>query len=79
MECPERGRRAAMSDGEFWDNVLGVFPDWPMMIEAESDDEIVDGVPFTDTPCTLCGATRPCAYDAEGRPLIHADSQELGE
>lgn len=61
-----------MSDEEFWEHVL------PNDLGEELLDE-VDVAALTMTPCVQCGATGPCAYDAEGRPLIHADSQELGE
>lgn len=25
--------------------------------------------------CPVCGAKGPCAFDAEGRPLIHTDAE----
>lgn len=30
---------------------------------------------FAVEPCPICGAQGPCAYDAEGRPLIHTDTE----
>ena len=77
MACPDRERRDALTNEEFWDEVLGVSLGFEgPMIEAESEIEVlsIDGA-----ACTVCGSSGPCAYDAEGRPLIHADSQEVGE
>lgn len=77
MECPERDRRAALTNEEFWDEVLNVSLEFEgPMIEAESDTEMVS---IDGAACTTCDSTGPCAYDAEGRPLIHVDSQEIGE
>ena len=30
-----------------------------------------------DVPCPLCGATGPCAFDNENRPLIHMLEDEI--
>jgi len=77
--CPDRERRAALDDdGEFWDEVLDVSLEFEGPL-IESEDEIVEKLSLTGSSCVQCGATGPCAYDAEGRPLIHADSQEVGE
>lgn len=78
MTCLDRERRAALTNEEFWDEVLGVSLEFegPMI---EPEDEVVENLSLTGSPCVQCGATGPCAYDAEGRPLIHVDSQELGE
>jgi len=79
--CPEAEMRAAMSDGEFWEHVLGTGthveydpdgdPNMPDQAECELNARLA-------TPCPECGQPGACAYDAEGRPLIHAieDSQE---
>jgi hypothetical protein len=68
--CPEAGKRAAMSDDEFWAYVssdLGT----PLPF-----DEPADGLDDVDSgsPCPECGESGACAYDAEGRPMIHAPS-----
>lgn len=31
--------------------------------------------PLTVEPCPICGAQGACSYDAEGRPLIHTDTE----
>jgi hypothetical protein len=58
--------RAAMSDGEFWQHVLGAghTDDGEWLIEGDA--------PPLGEPCTECGAHAACAYDEEGRPMIHA-------
>ena len=33
--------------------------------------------PDTET-CPVCGATGPCAVDADGRPLVHTDAEVKG-
>lgn len=64
--CPEADLRAAMSDGEFWEHVLGT---------GTTDDgewyQEGDPAPLGE-PCPECGERSECAYDAEGRPMIHA-------
>lgn len=70
--CPEFDKRAAMTDDEYWDHVsanLG-HP------QGEPEDYYYDGpdldVAVSQGTCELCGSEGACAYDAEGRPLIHA-------
>ena len=71
--CPEADERDAMTDQEFWqrvaDSILG--PQW--------DDD--DAGPDLDAAlnvgvCRTCGANGACAYDSEGRALIHADGDD---
>ena len=74
--CPEADKRAAMDDGEFWDYMLnsivpGEAPtedgsDW------EPDEDFFEFEPWNREPCPECGGYGACAYDQEGRPLIHA-------
>lgn len=75
MTCPEAERRAAMSDGEFWAHVLGQEPD-----PRHDEDAYVPGSGDPELllyPCPVCGtAYDACAFDDEGRPLIHAWSEE---
>lgn len=56
-----------MDDGEFWEHVFGLGPD----TEDDSD------VPTTAqrAPCPACGERGPCAYDDQGRALIHATQE----
>lgn len=81
--CPEAELRDAMDDGEFWDHVLqpgesrDYEPDVPdewECLEHGLEDRLAD-------PCPECGQVGACAYDAEGRALIHVtddvDSQEV--
>jgi hypothetical protein len=66
--CPEADMRDAMTDAEFWEHVarnLGAD------FEPFDDGTDVD-VAVADSPCAECGEAGACAYDAEGRPLIHA-------
>lgn len=67
--CPEFEQRAAMDEYEFWARVLE--RDAPLYTDpadvAEIDPQVSGG-----GPCPECGETGACAWDAEGRPLIHA-------
>ena len=50
-------------------------PDWGPLDDDGLDtdgDEPVDVVSYTQEPCPACGETGACAWDSEGRPLIHA-------
>lgn len=68
--CGEADLRDAMSDEEFWQHVFGR-EGWS---ESEPWDEgppdlLVAG---GTNPCPECGQHGACAYDAEGRPMVHA-------
>lgn len=64
--CPEATQRDAMSDGEFWEHVFGGGPE----VEYEPDAEELQAVADL-TPCPECGEFGPCAYDVDGRALVH--------
>lgn len=68
--CGEAALRDAMTDEEFWQHVFGR-EGWDP--EDWDDDGPSDPIEarWTNT-CSECGALGACAYDAEGRPLIHA-------
>jgi hypothetical protein len=47
--------------------------------EEPDEDALIESLPVTslDTkPCLECGEAGACAYDSEGRPLIHAEVTE---
>lgn len=75
--CPEAEYRNGLTDAEFWDYVLnGRRPD-------DGDDDYgptVDGPPLDgevgETACPECGVYGACAFDIDGRPLIHATNME---
>lgn len=71
--CPDADERDAMTDAEFWqhvaDNLTG--PRWD--IDDEGPD--IDAALNVGT-CETCGSSGACAYDAEGRALIHASPDE---
>lgn len=72
--CPEADRRDAMDDGEFWDtvaqNILGNhYPD-------TDDDFDPPEVTAQLGPCPECGEMGACAYDDEGRALVHVVPDE---
>lgn len=69
--CPEFEKRAAMSDGEFWEHVY-LRPE--RHIEFEYEPEVDPQV--RSDPCPECGEHGACAWDAEGRPLIHTTTAE---
>jgi hypothetical protein len=62
-----------MSDGEFWEHVF--------IGSDHSDDEEPPEValgPLRE-PCGDCGSVGACAWDAEGRPLVHPVSEDWSE
>ena len=76
--CPRAAERAAMTDEEFWDDVaanLG-YPQGP----PDDPDLVADlDLGLRGPECPVCGELGACAYDAEGRPLIHATDPEEDE
>ena len=56
-----------MSDGEFWERVA-----INMGFGGRDDDGYADDQQTTQAdPCPECGQLGPCAYDVDGRPMIH--------
>lgn len=73
--CPEHDLRAAMSDDDFWAHVYpqGEHEDeGPNLLDAED----MVALSSIDTPCSECGVVGACAYDAEGRALIHVTEED---
>jgi hypothetical protein len=66
--CPKADRRDAMTDEEFW---ADVHPEQ----DCRDDEPPVELTSLEVDPCPVCGSTGACSYDAEGRPLIHTDTQ----
>ena len=64
--CHVREKRRTMNDEEFWADVFGE-PD--PLNEAQELDECF-GIEAPN-PCPECGSVTACAYDSEGRPMIH--------
>lgn len=74
--CPEHDKRAAMTDAEFWQHVL--LGDE----RAEDTDEPDPNEPWdtglvTGQPCSECGESGACAYDSEGRAMVHVQAAEV--
>lgn len=77
--CPEAQLRAAMTDGEFWAHVFQIDdhpeydpdddPNVPDLAELEIERRLAD-------PCPECGQLGACAYDADGRALIHVSTDK---
>ena len=69
--CPEADARDAMSDADFWAHV---YPqeeyDGPSY--NGMDDQAIGPLAY----CEMCGSVGACAFDAEGRPLIHPITEE---
>jgi len=81
--CPEHELRAAMTDGEFWAHVL-LPPDDHRDYDPDDDPNLPDQAEYEldarlATPCPECGQVGACAYDIEGRPLIHVTQEEDDE
>lgn len=73
--CPEADFRASLDDGAFWDYVLNGHRPGDLIDDYDPDDD--SNCPTADevaisTPCPECGQRGACAYDTEGRALIHA-------
>lgn len=71
--CGEADLRDAMTDEEFWQHVFGR-DGWDEEYGASFDgpgDPMLRANGVTN-PCPECGEYGACAYDADGRPLIHA-------
>lgn len=66
--CASSPEAAAMSDGEFWSNVYADRGDMESEQAPAIDDDLAQRLA---SPCMECGATGACAWDSEGRPLIH--------
>lgn len=71
--CSEAEYRDTLSDEDFWAHVLGNLapPEtWdygPSLI----DEEDMASMSHITNPCPECGVYGACAYDSEGRALIH--------
>lgn len=65
--CPEADKRDAMTDEEFWAHVFDAGP-----VPDGEFPEFDEPVSLDATTCETCGETGACAYDSEGRALIHA-------
>lgn len=73
--CPERAKRDAMTDPEFWDYVLLGIEPGTQFEELEFDADERQAVADL-TECSECGELGPCAYDDHGRPLVHVSAEE---
>lgn len=65
--CETMVQRDSLTDAEFWEDVFhpGGIPDY----DIPQDDWPSEAT--LGSPCEECGATGACAYDAQGRPMIH--------
>jgi len=63
--CPDADERDEIEDAEFWERVLGQSTPEPFEDDLEIDPQLAV------EPCPVCGSSGACAYDAEGRALIH--------
>lgn len=70
--CGEADLRDSMTDDEFWEHVYSreawtANDPWD---DGPGDPLIIEN--GVTNPCPECGSLGACAYDAEGRPMIHA-------
>lgn len=65
--CPEWEFRASLTDEEFWAHVFSSVGEEAFIEEME---DVVTQI--LSQPCEECGSTGACAYDSEGRPMIHS-------
>jgi len=69
VECPTRDLRAALTDDEFWQDVADA--QHPLGIWNPEPTDLDETATFQNEPCSECGEHGACATDAEGRALIH--------
>lgn len=60
-----------MTEAEFWEHVLQ--PSGP---GSDYDIDPDDIEQMQGSPCTACGAVGACAYDVDGRPMIHTTEDD---
>lgn len=76
--CPEAAFRDSLDDGDFWNYVLlGILPGQERFDDGPYDDGPPE-VTYTAPSCPVCGSITECAYDDQGRPLIHAREDDDG-
>ena len=72
--CPEHALRAAMTDQEFWSHVYPAREDEDEG-PCQLDEEDIIAMSHIDTQCPECGQFTACAYDQEGRAMIHVTEE----
>jgi hypothetical protein len=58
---------ASVSDVDFWERVFAAH------VEPAEYDPAHEAIGPQLEPCQTCGERGACGWDAEGRPLIHAN------
>lgn len=68
-----------MTDPEYWEDVARALGDQPLYQDDDPHGDYYDPDPILGhpDPCPTCGELGACAYDAEGRPLIHATDHHI--
>jgi hypothetical protein len=76
--CPEAEQRDTMTDAEFWEHVLQPTEGRDYEPDEPDDGEIaeMDAERRLASPCPECGQVGACAYDADGRALIHVTEDD---
>jgi hypothetical protein len=76
--CPEREYRDSLTDDEFFTYVAGRMQRLPWEGDPgfDPETEYLDGLGEDERlgipdPCPTCGSASACAWDSEGRPMIH--------
>lgn len=67
--CPEADYRDTLTDEDFWAHV------YPQGDGPDADGTEDGYAPPYGRPCEVCGELGACGYDAEGRPMIHAEEE----
>lgn len=75
-QCAAAVHRAGMTDEEFWQDVADDLQPWIGACPDADDSGLDDSVAATRSPCPECGAPGACAWDADGRPLIHVSGDD---
>lgn len=75
-ECNRMVALDAVDDAEFWDRVF--HQERPPEPDPPEPDDVAEWELESriGTPCPECGQRGACAYDAEGRPMIHVVTSE---
>lgn len=73
--CADADLRDQQDDAEFWEHV-GASLGFVINVADVADDmdqDDLDALALAPVPCPVCGSSGACAYDAEGRALVHPD------
>lgn len=69
--CPEQDERESEDELDFWQRIADNLNPPPPFEDPDDAGEL--DVQVSREACRVCGELGACAYDSEGRPMIHTD------